>query len=561
MMLGILAAAIRRAIAPPPPPQEPLDSLWSQVAARLTFDTSVTADEKPNTWSIVGSGVAPSQGVTKFGNAVSFTGAGRLVAAMPGNLLPIDTRDFTFEGWIYLNSGGSGYRDVFICGTPDKGLAIDAGGRLLWYDAGASTTHQLSAQQWYHVAATRRAGWVRVFVNGVKTAEIYKPTKLDVASIGGTTAHAELFNGVMDDIRITVGTARYVENFTPPTSALPTAGWEPPAIGEYWGAQGGWYAGLYGEDHIVIADKASEADEKYKTENTDTIGAYSQTDGRVNMAAINNNNINLHPAAKRCQDHRGGGFADWYLPAPQELVTIRSRLWSGVAGVPAAFAAGGSQVFGAFRQTSAQSSSSTTTLYRMDTDALLTSGSKTNSYSTRAIRRVRQNPPPAIGEYWEAQGGWYVGSYTNPTTGQAWHMVLAPAEAQSAGQQWKTQNTATSLGTAYTGVERTTVMVAAGGHPAASFCRAYTGGGFTDWSLGSSNEMYYMQQNLALLTAPAPRWAPGGEAGLLDEEYWNSNQSSSGDGFAYAGSPFKGFSISVNKVDLRRVRPMRIIPI
>ncbi|MCG6541624.1 HI1506-related protein [Pseudomonas sp. KSR10] len=34
---------------------------------------------------------------------------------------------------------------------------------------------QLATSQWYHVAATRRAGWVRVFANGVNTAETYKP--------------------------------------------------------------------------------------------------------------------------------------------------------------------------------------------------------------------------------------------------------------------------------------------------------------------------------------------------------------------------------------------------
>lgn len=179
--------------------------------------------------------------------------------------------------------------------------------------------------------------------------------------------------------------------------AHPAGGLTPPAVGAHWEAQGGWYAGVYtlggAGYHLIVADAADDVVRQWKTSNTDTAGTTNQNDGQANTAAIVTAGIAAHPAAQYCVDYTGGGFDDWYMGAPQEWQTIRNRLWHTVPGVPDAFSASGSQRFSlylttGFYETSATASAGAQTVMRMDTNQLLASASKTNSYRIRPLRRV-----------------------------------------------------------------------------------------------------------------------------------------------------------------------------
>jgi hypothetical protein len=109
------------------------------------------------------------------------------------------------------------------------------------------------ANTWYHLAVTRQGSTLRYFVNGTMTKSFDmgtlpnygNPTGLNWPSsgtIGGTDAiHTSMgplsiatgigsdgnpnpqtyFNGYMDELRITKGTARYTATFTVPTGAFP----------------------------------------------------------------------------------------------------------------------------------------------------------------------------------------------------------------------------------------------------------------------------------------------------------------------------------------------------
>lgn len=97
----------------------------------------------------------------------------------------------------------------------------------------------------------------------------------------------------------------------------------PPAIGQPW--QGGYYIGNITDGGVlyalVLAPKAAGQNNslQWKTANTATAGTASTTNGWDNTNAMNNA---THPAAQFCRGLRIGGFADWYLPAKDELNVI-----------------------------------------------------------------------------------------------------------------------------------------------------------------------------------------------------------------------------------------------
>jgi hypothetical protein len=101
-------------------------------------------------------------------------------------------------------------------------------------NVGASDTVQtgsnaIAANAWQHVALVREgigANQSKIYVNGLLAATGTISDNFSTsrnAAIGRTIFYSEYFTGKIDDIRITKGIARYVSNFTPPTTAFPDA--------------------------------------------------------------------------------------------------------------------------------------------------------------------------------------------------------------------------------------------------------------------------------------------------------------------------------------------------
>ena len=179
-----------------------------------------------------------STSVKKYGTgSMSFDGTGdRLVsAANPG--FAFNTGDFTVEGWIYTNTL-SGERGFIQTSDTAGGLKtsyttgiiinIDVSPYKINCNIGGtgvnSGTTYIAINTWYHVALTRASGSVRLFING---ALVGGPTTITTnitgqnMVIGGYYNTSYLWNGYIDDFRITKGYARYTAAFTPPTSAFP----------------------------------------------------------------------------------------------------------------------------------------------------------------------------------------------------------------------------------------------------------------------------------------------------------------------------------------------------
>ncbi len=80
--------------------------------------------------------------------------------------------------------------------------------------------NKLTAGVWHHLAYTKNGPQCRLFIDGLKVAEISN-TKAGYSSCDvmmGASRDGERFYGNLSDVRITVGEVRYMGNFPPPTS-------------------------------------------------------------------------------------------------------------------------------------------------------------------------------------------------------------------------------------------------------------------------------------------------------------------------------------------------------
>jgi len=155
-------------------------------------------------------------------------------------------QDFTVEGWVYLNDLSSDhtcfyYGDTNRSTSNASGIAFDVFYRSSdgyfranqYYASaggfgGSNTLVTPAATQWYHVAYYRIGSQFYLAVNG------------NVANIGDFTQDLQNasdwvfrvgkesdsvgkeMDGFIDDVRVTMGMARYgTSNFTPPDAALP----------------------------------------------------------------------------------------------------------------------------------------------------------------------------------------------------------------------------------------------------------------------------------------------------------------------------------------------------
>jgi Concanavalin A-like lectin/glucanases superfamily len=104
-------------------------------------------------------------------------------------------------------------------GTPRLTCAVYTGSATVTIEANWSP----ALNTWYHVAAQRSGNTISLFVNGVLltsgafsgTIEYNGPNFCIAASNNG---QFNFFSGFMDELRVSIGKARYSGNFIPPTT-------------------------------------------------------------------------------------------------------------------------------------------------------------------------------------------------------------------------------------------------------------------------------------------------------------------------------------------------------
>jgi len=153
--------------------------------------------------------------------------------------------DFTMECWIYPTTIAGSERGVFGIGTTDPNsnlVRIQASSSKLQFWLGGSNsggpgagtktgiitcTTALVLNTWYHVALVRSGSGtnnVKLYLNGVLDGQgtgtyviTANPCAIGSGYPGSTI---ETFFGYISDFRVTKNVARYLANFTPPTSQL-----------------------------------------------------------------------------------------------------------------------------------------------------------------------------------------------------------------------------------------------------------------------------------------------------------------------------------------------------
>lgn len=181
-----------------------------------------------------------STSVKKYGTgSLAFDGTGDGLNIIDSPQFDMGSGDFTIEMWLYANAL-SGER--FLVGQHNYSnyiapirLAFD-GAKLTAFMSTSGSSFELrleagtslSTSTWYHIALVRNGTSFKLYVDGTQydsgtlSGALYNSTDLMRIGWGAIAVGDFVFNGYIDDFRITKGLARYTANFTPPASALPT---------------------------------------------------------------------------------------------------------------------------------------------------------------------------------------------------------------------------------------------------------------------------------------------------------------------------------------------------
>lgn len=226
------------------------DAYYPQVAALLHFDgvngsTTITDNSKNNITFTVNGDSKISTAQSKFGGAsILFDGTGDYLSSPSVSNFAFGTGDFTIECWAYKIAGSetgilqisstagglqANYNTSLVIYTTTVGNKVGIAANNTNYTSTAFTN---TVNTWNHYALVRSSGVTKLYFNGNLVTDIgtsgaitdttnYTGTYL---AIGGYYSTAYLWNGYIDELRITNGYARYTSNFTPSTTAFSNTG-------------------------------------------------------------------------------------------------------------------------------------------------------------------------------------------------------------------------------------------------------------------------------------------------------------------------------------------------
>lgn len=162
----------------------------------------------------------------------------------PSTDFNLSSGDWTIETWVYPNrlqnqnvrllqlADGDVVSGIsWSMGTDNKTYASFSSVGTSFDLGSAVGTVALTPGAWHHIALTRQGSTITQWINGVASGT----TSAGASSIlhSGSTPwywfgqsnaqNPRAFDGLFDDVRVTVGTARYTATFTPPTAQFPDA--------------------------------------------------------------------------------------------------------------------------------------------------------------------------------------------------------------------------------------------------------------------------------------------------------------------------------------------------
>ena len=218
----------------------PTDNLPIISGTSLLLSGPTIADSSGNSLSITNNGTTVTIMENPFGNySMSFNGSSQYLTAPANAGFAFGTGDFTVEFWVYMNAfSGSGTAGAFVgpwSGTAStsawlftQGNTTNSNLRFGVSDGTTATFYEssstLALNQWFHVAAVRSSGTLKLYSNGIQVYSGALTQNISVSSqalqINGVAGATLLSNCYISNLRIVKGTAVYTAAFTPPTVPL-----------------------------------------------------------------------------------------------------------------------------------------------------------------------------------------------------------------------------------------------------------------------------------------------------------------------------------------------------
>ena len=206
-----------------------------------TNGSTTIIDSSPNPKTVTAFGDAQiSTAQSKFGGAsIAFDGTGDYVEVNGTNAsLEMGSGSWTVEMWVYHTARASAgltsslYDSLALSsGTTNAiRLRITSFGNLTFYRYGTpvfTSSAVISLATWTHVAVVKDGSTLNFYLNGTNVGSIADTVTYTnglnrpILGADGFDPGSVLFNGYIDELRITKGIARYTSNFTPPTAPFP----------------------------------------------------------------------------------------------------------------------------------------------------------------------------------------------------------------------------------------------------------------------------------------------------------------------------------------------------
>jgi hypothetical protein len=218
------------------------DVYFPQTKLLLPFDgtngATTTSDLSNSNSTVAFNGNSQiSTAQSKFGgSSLYFNGTAGDDVILPASSAYLFSADFTIEMWFYmvaLNSYSVLYATYAgsTAGSIEIQLRSSISNKIrMYYNAGNTfdSSTSISTGQWYHWAITRSGTTVTHWLNGVSDGTMTLSGDMgrsnsDLYFGSWNSATDYVFNGYIDDVRVTNGVARYTSTFTPPTTAHSTS--------------------------------------------------------------------------------------------------------------------------------------------------------------------------------------------------------------------------------------------------------------------------------------------------------------------------------------------------
>lgn len=235
-----------------------VDPYYANVSLLLTGQgtpsSSSIVDSSVNNWAITNNSnlvtynaTSPQVGST----SMRFTGTGNYLRIPQSGVANVGNGDFTLEGWVKFDTATTYQTIIWLNGAPGTnayaGIRVDISNSTSgvfrnfisytgtgWATSSLYTTTTINSNTWYYYTMVRSGTTITVYTNGVAEGtytvganSIYSAAEnwIGAKNIGsaGTPSVNQPVTGYIEQLRLTVGVARYTTDFTPPTTLMPTS--------------------------------------------------------------------------------------------------------------------------------------------------------------------------------------------------------------------------------------------------------------------------------------------------------------------------------------------------